>query len=62
MNTLDLMTVGDIATVLQKSVRTVYGYIEHEYIPPQIVLKIGNEIRIKRKDLELWVNSCRRRK
>ena len=61
METLDLMTITDIAIALKRRPKTVYFYVESQYIPPKIVLKIGNGIRIKRADFEKWVSSLRRR-
>ena len=57
METIELMTVADLATVLKKAVKTVYHYVETEYIPPSIVMKIGNEIRINKCDFEKWIIS-----
>jgi len=57
METIELMTVADLATVLKKAVKTVYHYVETEYIPASIVMKFGNEIRINKCDFEKWVVS-----
>ena len=55
----ELLTVKDVARVLRKAVKTVYHYVESELIPPSIILRLGNGIRIKRPDLEKWIEGHR---
>jgi excisionase family DNA binding protein len=54
-----LMTVKDVAYALKKAVKTVYHYVESESIPPDIILRFGNGIRIKRPDFEKWLEGHR---
>ncbi len=54
-----LMTVKDVAFALKKAVKTVYHYVESEVIPPTLIIRVGNSIRMRRVDLEKWVESKR---
>ncbi len=54
-----LMTVKDVAFALKKAVKTVYHYVESEVIPPTLIIRVGNSLRMRRADLEKWVESKR---
>lgn len=57
-----LLTVKDIAQVLNKAIKTIYAYVEQGVFPEEIIIRIANTIRMKRGDLDKWINSkCGRR-
>jgi len=56
-----LMTVPQIAERLNKAPKTIYQYIEGGKIPGSLLIRMGNSIRMKREDLEKWIESFRGR-
>ena len=54
-----LMSVEQIAQRLNKAPKTVYVYIERGSIPPSLLIRMGNSIRMKAEDLEKWIESLR---
>ena len=49
-----LLTIEDVATELNKRVRTLYNW-RHLKIGPRSI-KVGRSVRYRREDLDAWVN------
>ena len=55
----DLMTVPEIAARLKKAVKTIYHHIETERIPPNLIIRFGNSIRMRPSDLDKLIEDNR---
>ncbi len=55
----NLLTVPEIAAKCRKATKTIYHYVETEEIPPTLIIRLGNSIRMRTSDLEKWVESQR---
>ena len=55
----ELMTVPEIAAKLKKAIKTIYHMIETERIPPTLLIRFGNSIRMKPADLDKLIESYR---
>lgn len=54
-----LMTVPEIAAKLRKAIKTIYHWIETERIPPSLLIRFGNSIRMRVSDFEKFVENNR---
>lgn len=55
----ELLTVREIASKLKKAPKTIYHYVETEEIPPSLIIRLGNSIRMRPSDLEKWIEGNR---
>lgn len=55
-----LLTIPEAATLLGVSPQTVYRWVSTGVLPPALLLRIGEGIRIKRPLLEAWAASPER--
>ena len=55
----ELLTIREIAIRLKKAPKTVYHYVETEEIPPSLIIRLGNTIRMRVSDLEGWIEDKR---
>lgn len=55
MKNLELISVTDIASILKVSTKTVYNHIDKGQIPQSLIIRLGNQIRMKQQDLEKYI-------
>ena len=55
----ELMTVPEIAAKLRKAIKTIYTWIETGRIPPTLLIRFGNSIRMTRADCDKLIESHR---
>ena len=59
VNMDELLTIREIAVMLKKSPKTVYHYVETGVIPPSLIIRVGNAIRMWASDLKKFIESHR---
>ncbi|MBF0478287.1 MAG: helix-turn-helix domain-containing protein [Candidatus Omnitrophica bacterium] len=57
----DFMTVQEIAAKVRKATKTIYHYVETEVIPANLIIRVGNSIRMRPSDFEKWIEGQRGR-
>ena len=52
---MELLSIRETADLMGAKESTVRTWINREQIPPVIVFRIGNTVRIKKEKFEKWV-------
>ena len=56
MNTMQLISTKEAANLLQAKESTVRTWINRGLIPPELIFRIGNTVRIRLDKFNKWVN------
>lgn len=52
---MELLLIKDAALFLNAKERTVRTWISRGQIPPEVIFRIGNTVRIKKDKFEKWI-------
>lgn len=53
---MELLSIKETADLLKTKESTIRTWINREQIPPELVFRIGNTVRIRLEKFNKWVN------